>query len=78
MAVLENSPGGDNRWVQKRNETSCGRQACSLTAKGVCVLGGREGAILTGGFLMWCPPKRHTSRERLVAGAPSWAFQGSI
>lgn len=32
------------------------------------MLGGREGAILTGGFLMWCPPKRHTSRERLVAG----------
>ena len=32
------------------------------------MLGGREGAVLTGGFLTWCPPKRHTSRERLVAG----------
>lgn len=33
----------------------------------MCV-GGQRGAVLTGGFLMWYPPKRHMGRERLVAG----------
>ena len=56
------------RWVSKGSEASLRReQAIHSLLKG-CVCWGAGHARLTGGFLVWYPPRRHTGREGLGAG----------